>query len=113
LAGAYDDLQKSGLAIVAISVDPPEASRRLKEELHLPFPLLSDVDGRVIALYALTHSAGNDGKDISRPAEYLLDENGVIRWAAFSETVNARTHPEAILEAQRRYLSPKVPARGP
>ena len=106
MAGAYHDLEKDGLSVVAISVDPPEISKQLKEELHLPFSLLSDVDGKVIALYALTHSAGYDGKDISRPAEYLLDGNGVVRWAAFSETINARTHPEAILQARRRFLPP-------
>jgi peroxiredoxin len=104
LAGAYGEFEKDNLQVVAISVDPPEVSKKLKADLGLPFPLLSDVDGKVIGLYGLTHQGGHDDKDISRPAELLLDANGVIRWAAFSESINARTHPETISEAKKRYL---------
>jgi peroxiredoxin len=86
--------------VVAISVDPPEVSAKLKEDLHLPFPLLSDRGGAVIKAYGLIHEGGGwDPPDISRPAEILLDASGIVRWVAFPESINVRTHPEAILAA--------------
>jgi hypothetical protein len=46
-----------------------------------------------------------DAPDVSRPAELLLDALGVIRWAAFSESINVRTHAEVILQAAQTFGS--------
>ena len=87
------------MKIIAISVDPKEESAKLKSELRLSFPLLSDEDEQVIKRYGLLHKSGNGGADIARPATLLLDKEGVVRWAAYTESVNARPLPEAILQA--------------
>ena len=74
----------------------------MKGELHLPFPLLSDEEEQVIKRYGLIHEQGNGAQAISRPAVLLLDREGVIRWAMFTDNVRVRVHPEALLEAAKQ-----------
>ena len=73
----------------------------MKRELGLGFPLLSDEEEQVIKRYGLLHSNGYDGADISRPAVLLLDRQGVIRWAMFTDNVRVRAHPDVLLKAAR------------
>jgi peroxiredoxin len=88
--------------ILAISADPKDVSAKLKSELHIGFPLLSDEDEQVVKQYGLLHPGGNNGSDISRPANLLLDTQGVIRWAAFTDNIHVRPHPEAVLGAAKQ-----------
>jgi len=85
--------------ILAISADPEEASAKMKGELRLGFPLLSDEDEQVIKRYGLLHSEGRGDEDISRPANLLLDGQGVIRWAMFTDNIRVRAQPAALLKA--------------
>jgi peroxiredoxin len=100
-----------GAQVVAISIDPPAESVRLKRALDLPFPLLSDEDRVVARRYHLVHAGGGrDGEDLYRPAELLLDGNGVIRWASFTENWRVRARPQAIAAALRSHLMGTAPA---
>jgi peroxiredoxin len=74
----------------------------MKRELHLEFPLLSDPDERVIRQYGLLDEKGHGSSDIARPADLLLDGDGVIRWAHFTENIRVRPHPEEILAQAKR-----------
>jgi peroxiredoxin len=74
----------------------------MKRELHLDFPLLSDSDERVIKEYGLLHEKGQGGHDIARPADLLLDDDGVVRWARFTDNIRVRPHPEEILAEAKR-----------
>jgi peroxiredoxin len=88
-------------------VDAPEESAKLKEDLRLGFPLLSDSEERVIERYGLVHRKGHLGtSDIARPANLLLDGQGIIRWAMFTENWRVRARPEALLEAAKRLSRP-------
>ena len=83
--------------VLAISVDEKEDSARMKRELSLTFPLLSDADEAVTKRYGLLHEKGSD-RDIARPANLLLDGNGIIRWAVFTDNIRVRPHPSTVLE---------------
>jgi peroxiredoxin len=88
---------------LAISVDSKEESVELKKKLRLPFRLLSDADERVIKRYGLLHEKGRvETSDIARPAELLLDGQGVIRWAMFTDNWRVRARPEALLRAAKQ-----------
>jgi len=85
---------------VAISVDLPETSRDLCKKAGYTFPLLSDANAEVIRRYDLLHKgAGENGHDIARPAEFLVDRNGVVRWRYLTEDFRVRATPEQLLEA--------------
>ena len=89
-----------GIRVVGISVDPPEINRRQSQKLGYTFPLLSDPGAKVIRRYDLLHSgAGPKGADIARPAEFLLDPNGVVRWVNLTENIAVRARPEQVLTA--------------
>jgi peroxiredoxin len=95
-----------GVRVVGISVDPPEINRRHSQKLGYTFPLLSDSNAKVIRRYDVLHpGAGPKGADIARPAEFLLDSNGIVRWVNLTENIAVRARPEQLLEALNQ-LSP-------
>ena len=53
LAIRVADIGREGAAVLAVSIDTPEAQRRLAEELKLTFPLLSDPSMSVIRAYGM------------------------------------------------------------
>lgn len=83
---------------MAISVDSSEESRKLSEKQGYTFSILSDPRAETIRAYGVLHvNAGEDGQDIARPAEFLVDGTGTIRWVNLAETVLARLRPESVL----------------
>jgi peroxiredoxin len=87
---------------VAISVDTPEVSRNLAVKAGYTFPILSDPNTEVIRSYHLLHkSGGPEGSDIARPAEFLVDSSGVVRWVNFTEDIRVRARADEMLAAAR------------
>jgi peroxiredoxin len=88
-----------GVRPVAISVDTPEMSRNLSRKAGYTYIFLSDPKAEVIRRYDLLHTgAGINGQDISRPAEFLLDSSGVIRWVNLTEDYRVRARPDQIIK---------------
>ena len=91
-----------GIRPVAISVDTQEASRDLCQQAGYTFPFLSDPKAEVIRRYDLLHQgAGIDGQDVARPAEFLVDSTGTVRWVNLTENYWVRARPEQILEVAK------------
>lgn len=94
--------EEVGIRPVAISVDSPEITRDLRKSIGYTFTFLSDPNAVVVRQYDLLHAgAGEDGKDIARPAEFLLDSKGTVRWVNLTENYWVRVRPEQILEAAK------------
>ena len=70
-------------AVVPASGDVPYPS--LTKELHYEVEL-------VVAI-------GKGGKDIARPAEFLVDAAGTIRWVNLTDDIRVRARPESVLAA--------------
>jgi peroxiredoxin len=99
---SLDKFEEVGVRPVAISVDSPEESRDLCQKAGYTFPFLSDPKAEAIRRYDLVHAgAGEGGRDIARPAEFLLDASGTVRWVNLTENYWVRARPEQILEAAR------------
>lgn len=91
-----------GIRPVAISVDSPDVSRNLAQQAGYTFPILSDPNVETIRRYDLVHAgAGENGHDIARPAEFLIDSSGMVRWVNLTENYWIRATPEKILEVGR------------
>ena len=96
------EFQATGVRPVAISVDSPEVSRNLAAKAGYTFPILSDPQAEVIRRYDLLHkNAGPDGTDVSRPAEFLVDSTGTVRWVNFTEDIRVRARADEMLAAAR------------
>jgi peroxiredoxin len=90
---------QAGIRPVAISVDRPEVSRDLMQKAGYRFTFLSDPNVEVIRRYDLVHAgAGENGHDIARPAEFLVDSSGTVRWVNLTENYWIRARPEDILD---------------
>jgi len=64
------------------------------------YTFLSDPKAEVTQRYDLLHKgAGPQGTDIARPAEFLIDSTGTIRWVNLTESVAVRARPEQVLKA--------------
>ena len=88
---------------MAISVDAPEQSERLRRQAGYTFTFLSDPDLRAIAAYGVVHKgAGEGGRDIARPAELLIDRGGTVRWVNLTEDLRVRARPETMLDEARK-----------
>ena len=93
------ELERRGVWPVAISVDSPEECAALCKKAGYTYTFLSDPKAEVIRRYHLLHQgAGVDGKDIARPAEFLVDTSGVVRWRNLTEDFRVRATPEDVLK---------------
>lgn len=88
------------MRVVAISVDPAETTRNFTHKKGYSFTFLSDPKAEVIRRYDLIHAkAGPDEQDVARPAEFLLDSTGTVRWVNLTESYWVRATPEQMLQA--------------
>ena len=86
--------------MIAISVDSPVDSENLRRSQGYTFPILSDAHEDAIRRWNLVHVHGRrDGADISRPAEFLIDSSGKVRWVNLTEDFVVRARPEGALAA--------------
>ena len=87
---------------MAISVDSPSESQDLCRKAGYTYPLLSDPNTEAIRRYDVLHKgAGVNGHDIARPAEFLIDSSGVIRWINLTDDLRVRARPEQMLQAAK------------
>jgi peroxiredoxin len=84
-----------GVRPVVISIDPPDVSRALSREAGYTFTFLSDPSLAEIRRYDEA-----DG-DTARPAEFLVDSTGVVRWRNLTTSMFVRARPEQMLGAIR------------
>lgn len=68
---------QEGVSLVGISVDSVEQNLAMAEKLLLPFPLLSDPEGRVIRDWDVW--TDNDG-GIAKPSIFAVRGDGSITW---------------------------------
>ncbi len=118
LTKAFPEYQKRGVLPVAVSVDRLEESARTNATYSIPFPVLSDselsfiqafhVENRVDAATLekmksygidLEAYAGNSHHTIAIPALFLIDKQGVVRWAHDDPTYTVRPTTAQILAA--------------
>jgi len=88
---------------VGVSVDSPAESQKLCQSRGYTFPFLSDPNAD-IRQYGVLHPKGSEaGKDIARPAEFLVDATGTIRWVNLTDDIRVRARPESVLMAIDRF----------
>lgn len=71
--------------VFGISVDSPFVTRRFREELDLPFPLLSDFNHDVGAQFGILYEDYFGLRGVARRAAFVLGTDGRIAYAWVSE----------------------------
>jgi peroxiredoxin len=95
----------SNAQVFGISVDSPYTLAKFKEEQKLNFPLLSDFNKEVSAFYgALYETFSMELKGVSKRSAFVIDKEGVIRYAQVLE--NAADLPNfSAIQATLKELS--------
>ena len=97
------ELQAAGVRPVAISVDTPEINRNFCQKSGYTYTFLSDPKAETIRRYDLLHAgAGVNGQDIARPAEFLVDSSGTVRWVNLTEDLRVRARAEQFFAAAKQ-----------
>jgi peroxiredoxin len=114
----HDAITARGARLVAVSPQVPDESLTLTEKHDLAFDVLSDIGSDTAKQYGLTFDLPDDlaavydklGFDLQRvngghprtlplPATYVIDRDGVIRWAFVNTDYTTRAEPADILAA--------------
>jgi len=84
-------------AVVGISVDSPFTLAKFREEQKLNFPLLSDFNKEVSQAYgAFYENFVLDLKGVSKRAAFVVDKEGIIRYAQVLESAGDLPDFEAV-----------------
>jgi peroxiredoxin len=72
----------------------------LRQDRGYTFAFLSDPKADVIRRYDVLHPGGGPAEaQIARPAEFVIDPAGVVRWVNLTESILVRARPEQVLAA--------------
>jgi peroxiredoxin len=112
------DFSGRGARLVAVSPQTPDNSLTMAEKHSLEFPVLSDEGGAVIGTYGLKYDVEGQarelltavGNDVSKfngeggwilpaPAVFVIDREGVIRFARVNGDYTQRVEPDEALAA--------------
>lgn len=91
--------------ILVLSVDEPEDLRRMVDKISQgdgvapDFPFLTDPGHEVIDRYGLFNPDDPRGRQITHPATFILDMEGVVRWRFVEVDYRVRPENEEILSA--------------
>ncbi len=87
------------MELFAVSVDPPETSKGLKQRLNSSFTFLCDIDAVLIDELNILHRDSPGRGDIAFPTSILVDSRGIVRWTYETETYSQRARPEEVFRA--------------
>lgn len=97
---AWADLQKRGVVVLGVSPDGAAAHQKFATKYELPFPLLSDVDKKVMTAYGAWGEKLMYGKPVTGVirSTVWIGPDGKVRkhWA---KVASAAEHPAQVLEA--------------
>ncbi len=73
------------MQVVTVVAQKSEPVRRYIEETGLPFNILVDDSRDVLKAYGVWHRLGFDAWNVARPALFLIDGSGAIRYSFIGE----------------------------
>ena len=81
-------------------MDALDVTKGLCQRRGYTYTFLSDPNAEVIRRYDVLHpGAGMKGHDIARPAEFLVDSSGTVRWVNLTNDLRVRARPEQMIQA--------------
>ncbi|HEY0866504.1 MAG TPA: redoxin domain-containing protein [Fimbriimonas sp.] len=91
----YDRLEMLGVGMAAVTVDTVPNHRKLKRDLGVPFPLLSDPDFSVSESYGVYRSDETDHgpQPHGEPAVFIVDVDGNLVYSQVSSAPKGLAHP--------------------
>jgi methyl-accepting chemotaxis protein len=85
--------------VVAVVAQSSSVVRRYIEDTGLPFNILVDESRDVLKAYGVWHRLGLDAWNIARPALFLIDRSGAIRYSFIGQRQDEFPSTQEILTA--------------
>jgi peroxiredoxin len=113
------EIRSAGASLVAISPETPDNSLSTAEKNHLDFEVLSDRGNKVAHAYGVAYKLpkivakqfqgrldlakhnGSDSGDLPLGATYVIDRDGIIRYAFVDADYRKRAEPSRVVAALR------------
>jgi peroxiredoxin len=90
----YQQFEEANSEIVAISVEDVAMGQRVTELLDIQYPILSDVEHKVVDQYGVYNLLGDS---VATPSVFLIDMQGIIRWSYVGQSATDRPSDDTIL----------------
>jgi peroxiredoxin Q/BCP len=94
---SYEDFVEAGATVIGVSADDAASHRSFAQNHHLPFVLLSDLDGSIRKAYGVKPSAFGL---IPGRVTFVIDGDGVIRHVFESQLLIGRHVSDALAVVQ-------------
>jgi peroxiredoxin Q/BCP len=101
---AYEQFVAAGAEVVGVSADTPASHAAFARKHKLPFPIVSDRDGRLRTLFGVPKLLGF----LPGRVTYVIDRAGVVR-LAFNSSFTAAGHVQQALDLVRRDAAAATP----
>jgi peroxiredoxin len=116
---AMPEIRAAGASMVAVSPETPDNSMSTTEKNHLDFEVLSDRGNKAAHAFGVAYKIpkvvadqfkgrldlakynGDDSGELPLGATYVIDRDGVIRYAFVDSDYRKRAEPSAVLAALR------------
>lgn len=95
----YPEFQRAGLDVVAVVCQKREAVAAWLAADPMPFPVLIDDDRSRAKAWGVHVAISYDSWDIARPASFVVDTGGIVRYARLSSHQRDPAPIEEILSA--------------
>ncbi len=89
------DLKKIGVHVIGVSHDTPKAQKAFKEKYQLPFTLIADADGKVIAAFGVPTLV----MGIAKRQSFLVKDGKVVWYSPNAQTAKHADEVEAAVAA--------------
>lgn len=86
--------EEQGAQIIAISTDTQQVAQQTQRELEISFPLIPDNRRKILNLY--DHKERYSDLNVHNPAVYIIDRQGIVRFAHFGSNAGDRPDPFAV-----------------
>lgn len=97
----YSAFANTGVRIFPVSVDSKYALKEFREKYGMQVDLLSDFDRQASRAYGVLY----EDKGFSNRAYFLIDREGIVRWAHVEEHPGKKRETSEILEQIARLKS--------
>ena len=100
LRDRYGELQGAGYEVVGVSKDSAASHQKFKEKHALPFPLIADVDKKLLEEMGAWGEKTMYGKKTMGTIRttFIIDEDGIIEQIFAGKQVNTKEHAAQILD---------------
>lgn len=80
LSENYQEFEDNNYKILGISADSQERQKKFKEKYEMPFPLIADIDRKILEVYGVWGEKKFMGKtyDGIHRTTFIIDESGII-----------------------------------